>query len=106
MLSSFCIVVYFHFKGPTLHHWQINCGINFKYNYFIKEEALPSSDIIWRTGPEFSLSLPQTVNHDKQITVRDSWMRFTVTRPSVFTWDSWIEELPLKSLPAEGNISF
>ncbi|KAA0059215.1 ribonuclease E/G-like protein [Cucumis melo var. makuwa] len=93
--------------SPTHHAnlWKaeakINCGINFKYNYFIKEEALPSSDIIWRTGPEFSLSLPQTVNHDKQITVRDSWMRFTVTRPSVFTWDSWIEELPLKSLPAE-----
>ncbi|XP_038887525.1 ribonuclease E/G-like protein, chloroplastic isoform X2 [Benincasa hispida] len=76
-------------------------GINFKYNYFIKEETLPSSNIIWRTGPEFSLSLPQTVKHNKQIMVRDSWMRFTVTRPSVFTWDSWIEEQPLKSLPAE-----
>lgn len=94
--------------SPTHHAnlWKaeakIACGINFKYNYFIKEETLSSSDIIWRTGPEFSLSLPQTaVKHNKQIMVRDSWMRFTVTRPSGFTWDSWIEELPLKSLPAE-----
>lgn len=108
VLSSFWIIILFHFKvvNLSLHSWQIACGINFKYNYFIKEESLPSSDIIWRAGPEFSLSLPQTVKHDKQITVRDSWMRFAITRPSVFTWDSWIEELPLKSPPAGGNISF
>ncbi|XP_022968940.1 ribonuclease E/G-like protein, chloroplastic isoform X1 [Cucurbita maxima] len=80
-------------------------GINFKYNYFIKEESLPSS-VIWRTGPEFSLCLPQTVEHNKQIVVRDSWMRFAITRPSVFTWDSWIEELPSKSFPAEDECVF
>ncbi|XP_022135694.1 ribonuclease E/G-like protein, chloroplastic isoform X2 [Momordica charantia] len=92
--------------SPTDHAnlWKaevkIACGINFKYNYFIKEETLPSSDIIWRPGPEFSLSLPQTVKHDKKIMVRDSWMRFGITCPPVLTWDSWIEEIPVKSLPA------
>lgn len=86
------------------------CGVNFKYNYFIKEETWPSCDIIWRSGPEFSISVPLPVQQDKRIMVRDSWMRFDTKRPPAHVWDSWIEEtyLPIKSLisaPARGNFS-
>ncbi|KAF3964959.1 hypothetical protein CMV_010812 [Castanea mollissima] len=48
--------------SPTEHAnlWkaeaQLACGINFKYNYFIKGETQPFCDIIWRPGPDFSLS--------------------------------------------------
>ncbi|XP_062152192.1 ribonuclease E/G-like protein, chloroplastic isoform X2 [Alnus glutinosa] len=76
------------------------CGVNFKYNYFIKEEARPSCDIIWRPGPEFSISVPLPVQQDKRIMVRDSWMMFDTKRPPAQLWDSWIEEtyLPIQSL--------
>ncbi|XP_059449230.1 ribonuclease E/G-like protein, chloroplastic isoform X1 [Corylus avellana] len=75
-------------------------GGNFKYNYFIKEETWPSCDIIWRPGPEFSISVPLPVQQDKRIMVRDSWMRFDTKKPPAQVWDSWIEEtyLPIQSL--------
>lgn len=85
-------------------------GGNFKYNYFIKEETWPSCDIIWRPGPEFSISVPLPVQQDKRIMVRDSWMRFDTKKPPAQVWDSWIEETypPIQSLisaPARGNLS-
>lgn len=39
-------------------------GVHFKYNYFVREEKVSSSDIIWRPGPEYSLSIP-SVGHKK-----------------------------------------
>lgn len=84
-------------------------GVNFKYNYFIKEETWPSSDIIWRPGPEFSLSVPLNFNQDRKAMVRDSWMKFNPERSPAHVWGSWIEErsLPVQHLisaPIKGNI--
>ncbi|XP_012089615.1 ribonuclease E/G-like protein, chloroplastic isoform X2 [Jatropha curcas] len=82
---------------PTEHAnlWKIevkmHSGVNFKYNYFIKEESRPSSDIIWRPGPEFSLSVPLTIK-DRKIMVRDSWLKFNTERPPPHLWGSWIGE--------------
>jgi hypothetical protein len=86
------------------------CGVNFKYNYFIKGETQPLCDIIWRPGPDFSLSVPLPVEQDKNIVVRDLWMRFETKRPPAHVWDSWIKEtyLPIKPLisaPARGKFS-
>lgn len=76
------------------------CGVNFKYNYFIKEETWPSRDIIWRPGPVFSISVPPPPQKDKRIMVRDTWMRFDTKKHLAQVWDSWIEEtyLPTTSL--------
>lgn len=87
---------------------QIVCGVNFKYNYFIKEETWPQGDIIWRSGPEYSLLVPFKQGRD--VVVRDSWMRFNNKTSPVHLWESWIEEmyLPVKpsvSAPTRGNIS-
>ncbi|KAF5482648.1 hypothetical protein F2P56_003200 [Juglans regia] len=92
--------------SPTEHAnlWKAEvkmaCGVNFKYNYFIKGETWLSHDIIWRPGPEFSISVPLHIEKDKKIIVRDSWMRLDAKRPSAQVWDSWIEEtyLPIQSL--------
>lgn len=87
------------------------CGVNFKYNYFVKgEETWPSCDIIWRPGPQYSISVPQHVEQGQKIVIRDSWMRFDAKRPPVKAWDSWIEEtyLPTQTLipaPAIGKFS-
>lgn len=92
--------------SPTEHAnlWkaevQLACGVNFKYNYFIKGETQPFCDIIWRPGPDFSLSVPQPLEQDKNIVVRDLWMRYDTKRHPAQVWDSWIEEtyLPIKPL--------
>ncbi|KAL6140309.1 hypothetical protein ACLB2K_058609 [Fragaria x ananassa] len=81
---------------------EIAGGVNFKYNYFIKREEWPSCDIIWRPGPELSLSVPLPVKGGK-IVVRDSWMRTTMS--PIHPWGSLIEETyfpiqPLFSAPA------
>lgn len=97
------------FKCSPFFAWQIAGGVNFKYNYFIKREVWPSCDIIWRPGPEFSLSVPLPVKQGGQIVVRDSWMRTTMS--PIHPWGSWIEEtyLPIQllfSAPARGKSSF
>lgn len=89
--------------SPTEHEnlWKaevkIACGVNFKYNFFMKGETWSSGDIIWRGGPEFSLLVP--FNQDRKILVRDSWMRFNTKNSPTHIWDSWIEEtyIPVKS---------
>ncbi|XP_034206647.1 ribonuclease E/G-like protein, chloroplastic isoform X2 [Prunus dulcis] len=97
--------------SPTEHTnlWKaevrISGGVNFKYNYFIKREMWPPSDIIWRPGPEFSLSVPLPVKQGGRIGVRDSWMRPDTTMSPIISWGSWIEEAylpipPLFSAPA------
>ncbi|CAB4274557.1 unnamed protein product [Prunus armeniaca] len=97
--------------SPTEHTnlWKaevgISGGVNFKYNYFIKREMWPPSDIIWRPGPEFSLSVPLPVKQGGRIVVRDSWMRPDTTMSPILSWGSRIEEAylpipPLFSAPA------
>lgn len=88
--------------------WQISGGVNFKYNYFIKREMWPPSDIIWRPGPELSLSVPLPVKQGGRIVVRDSWMRPDTTMSPILSWGSRIEEAylpipPLFSAPARGK---
>lgn len=75
-------------------------GVNFKYNYFIKEDIWPSCDIIWRPGPEFSLSVPLSAKQDREIVVSDIWMGFNTKSPPAHIWGSWMEEeyLPEQSL--------
>ncbi|KAJ8748168.1 hypothetical protein K2173_000576 [Erythroxylum novogranatense] len=84
---------------------EIPSGVNFKYNYYIKDKTCPSADITWRTGPEFSLSVPSSTKQDKKISVRDSWKKFQSESP-VHVWGSWIEETyptvkPLVSAPSK-----
>ncbi|XP_020109787.1 ribonuclease E/G-like protein, chloroplastic isoform X1 [Ananas comosus] len=70
-------------------------GINFKYNYFIKEDKHRSSNLVWRPGPEFSLSIPFTGREDEQIVVRDSWMSTKINRQPIPSWGSWLMEISL-----------
>ena len=94
----------------TFSFQQITCGINLKYNYFIKGDAWPSYNIIWKPGPEFSLSVPIHGKRDREIMVRDLWMRCNARNPSAHTWGSWIEDSyfsaeQLISPSSRGNIS-
>lgn len=85
---------------PNLWEAQVTvpCGVNFKYNYFVREKTWPSCNVTWRPGPEFSLSVPATVKQDRKIMVRDSWTKFNTERSPDHLWGSWIEEryLPLE----------
>ncbi|KAJ6723872.1 hypothetical protein OIU74_008266 [Salix koriyanagi] len=87
---------------PNLWEAQVTipCGVNFKYNYFVREKTWPSCNVTWRPGPEFSLSVPVTVKQDRKIMVRDSWTKFNTERSPDHLWGSWIEEryLPLQPL--------
>ncbi|KAL3573060.1 hypothetical protein D5086_026964 [Populus alba] len=85
---------------PNLWEAQVTvpCGVNFKYNYFLREKTWPSCNVTWRPGPEFSLSVPASVKQDRKIMVRDSWTKFNTERSPDHLWGSWIEEryLPLE----------
>lgn len=76
----------------------VPCGIHFKYNYFIREEIQPSRglkhyhDLIWKPGPEFSLSIPFAGRGNDVIVVRDSWMRTRAQKLPVPSWGSWMVE--------------
>lgn len=70
----------------------------------------PLTDITWRPGPQFSLSIPPPKKQERKILVRDSWMRSKTETWPPHAWGSWIEETnipiqPLVSVQAEGNIS-
>lgn len=98
----------YHPKSPFCAR-QVPCGVNFKYNYFVREKRWPSCNVTWRPGPEFSLSVPATVKEDRKIMVRDSWTKFNTERSPDYLWGSWIEEryLPLEPsncAPTRGNI--
>ena len=89
---------------------QIATGLNFKYNYFIKGKSKSSSDILWKPGPVFSLSVPITVLGDNEIVVRDLWIRSDSQMSSARAWCPWTEETyildqPSISLPVKGIIS-
>lgn len=88
---------------------QIACGLNFKYNYFIKGKGKSGSSgaILWKPGPEFFLLVPPTVHGDAQILVRDSWIRSDSQIPAAHESTHYIEEMyPLEhtrtSLPVKG----
>ncbi|CAK8537720.1 unnamed protein product [Lathyrus sativus] len=92
--------------SPTEHAniWkaesQIAFGLNFKYNYFIKEKSRSSSDIIWKPGPAFSLSVPLTVVEDNEIAVRDLWIRSDFHMSSAHAWSPCTEETYLLKQPS------
>ncbi|XP_057724474.1 ribonuclease E/G-like protein, chloroplastic isoform X1 [Arachis stenosperma] len=84
--------------SPTEHaniwkaEFEIASGLNFKYNYFIKGKSKSSSNVIWKPGPAFSLSLPLTVLGENKVMVRDVWIRTSSHVSSAHTWFPWIEE--------------
>lgn len=92
--------------SPTEHAniWkaesQIAFGLNFKYNYFIKEKSRSSRDIIWKPGPAFSLSVPLTVLEDNEIAVRDLWIRSDFLMSSAHAWSPCTEETYLLKQPS------
>ncbi|KAB2003903.1 hypothetical protein ES319_D11G161700v1 [Gossypium barbadense] len=94
--------------SPTEHAniWvaevKIAGGVNFKYNYFIKGEKQPLSDITWRPGPQFSLSVPPRKKPERKIIVRDSWMSPKSETYLPLAWGSWIEEI---STPIKPSVS-
>lgn len=65
--------------------------MHFKYNYFIREEK-GSSDIIWRPGPEYSLSIPSVGQKKHVIVVKDLWMKTSLAGFSSPSWGSWLME--------------
>ncbi|KAG8087098.1 hypothetical protein GUJ93_ZPchr0010g7225 [Zizania palustris] len=67
-------------------------GVNFKYNYFVREENDSSSDIVWRPGPEFSLSIPSVGWKKHVIVVKDLWMKTSVASIPSPSWGSWLME--------------
>ncbi|CAN1345303.1 Ribonuclease E/G-like protein, chloroplastic [Linum perenne] len=96
--------------SPTEHtnlwraQMKMPCGVNFKYNYFLMKERSNSSDIKWRTGPEFSLSVPSNPKQDRKVLVRDSWMKYNNAMPPAQGWDSWIEDAHLAVCPLPSAI--
>lgn len=60
---------------------------------------MSSSDILWKPGPEFSLSVPLTVLEDDKIVVRDLWIRSDSQMSSAHSWGPWIEETYLLEQP-------
>ncbi|VAI87366.1 unnamed protein product [Triticum turgidum subsp. durum] len=67
-------------------------GVHFKYNYFVREEKNSSNDIIWRPGPECSLSIPSVSQKNHVILVKDQWMETSVAGISSPSWGSWLME--------------
>lgn len=74
---------------------QVPCGIHFKYNYFIKEKGQSFCNIVWRPGPEISISVPLISSGKHMIVVRDSWMKTIIQRPPILSWGSWMIETEL-----------
>ncbi|KAM3190737.1 hypothetical protein ACQJBY_068635 [Aegilops geniculata] len=67
-------------------------GVHFKYNYFVREGKNSSNDIIWRPGPECSLSIPSVSQKNHVILVKDQWMETSVAGISSPSWGSWLME--------------
>ncbi|CAH8261893.1 unnamed protein product [Arabidopsis lyrata] len=71
---------------------KIASGVNFRYNYFLKAGYGSSSDVIWRPGPQFSLSVPSSVNRERKVVIRDSWMSVSSRSQESYVWGSWIDD--------------
>ncbi|TKW09744.1 hypothetical protein SEVIR_6G122200v4 [Setaria viridis] len=67
-------------------------GVHFKYNYFVREEKGSCSDIIWRPGPDYSLSIPSVGRKKQVIVVKDLWMKTSVAGLPAPSWGSWLME--------------
>uniref|UniRef100_A0A0D9X6N7 CBM20 domain-containing protein n=1 Tax=Leersia perrieri TaxID=77586 RepID=A0A0D9X6N7_9ORYZ len=67
-------------------------GVHFKYNYFVREDNDSSSDIIWRPGPEYSLSIPSVGRKKHVIVVKDLWMKTSAAGIPSPSWGSWLVE--------------
>ncbi|CAO2201342.1 unnamed protein product [Urochloa humidicola] len=67
-------------------------GVHFKYNYFVREEKGSCSDIIWRPGPDYSLSIPSGGRKKQAIVVKDLWMKSSVAGLPAPSWGSWLME--------------
>ncbi|KAL6894920.1 hypothetical protein ACP4OV_007540 [Aristida adscensionis] len=67
-------------------------GVHFKYNYFVREEKCSSSDIIWRPGPGYSLSIPSVGQKNHIFVVKDLWMKTSVVGLPSPSWGSWLME--------------
>jgi hypothetical protein len=66
--------------------------VHFKYNYFVREEMGSSSDIIWRPGPVYSLSIPSVGQKKQVIVVKDLWMKASLAGLPTPSWGSWLME--------------
>ncbi|CAH8384889.1 unnamed protein product [Eruca vesicaria subsp. sativa] len=71
---------------------KIASGVNFRYNYFLKAGHESSFDVIWRPGPQFSISVPSAVNGDRKVIIRDSWMSVSAQSRNSYLWGSWIDD--------------
>ncbi|XP_024009676.1 ribonuclease E/G-like protein, chloroplastic isoform X1 [Eutrema salsugineum] len=71
---------------------KIASGVNFRYNYFLKAGYGSSFDVIWRPGPQFSLSVPSSVNRERKVIIRDSWMSVSSESQESYVWGSWIND--------------
>jgi hypothetical protein len=66
--------------------------VHFKYNYFVREEKGSCSDIIWRPGPDYSLSIPSVGWKKQAIVVKDLWMKTSVVGLPAPSWGPWLME--------------
>ncbi|KAF5196923.1 Ribonuclease E/G-like protein [Thalictrum thalictroides] len=87
---------------PTQHLnlWKtqvkVPCGSNFKYSYFIKGDKWTSHDLLWRPGPEYSVSIPVPRKPNENIVVvRDTWMTVQTETIPLNCWGSWLDETSL-----------
>lgn len=94
---SFCTIVSFYFKKSFCSfsiacnlYSQVPNGTHFKYTYFLKNKKTLTGDLIWRSGPQFSLSVPLDNEERKEVLVRDSWMRTRLRRWPNPSWGSWM----------------
>ncbi|WVZ58878.1 hypothetical protein U9M48_009101 [Paspalum notatum var. saurae] len=67
-------------------------GVHFKYNYFLREKKGSSSGIVWRPGPDYSLSIPSVSWKKQVIIVKDLWTKTSVASLPTPSWGSWLME--------------
>lgn len=83
----------------STHLWyaeiKVPNGSYFKYNYFLKNKEPLTDGLIWRPGPEFSLSVPLENKEHEEVVVRDSWMRTKLGRWPNPSWGSWMLDMEL-----------
>ncbi|PIA58643.1 hypothetical protein AQUCO_00500530v1 [Aquilegia coerulea] len=94
---------------PTRHLnlWKtevkVPCGINFKYSYFIIGNKWTTHDLLWRPGPEYSVSIPIPRKQNENIVVvRDTWMTVQTETIPLNCWGSWLDETSLPSTDKHG----
>lgn len=75
--------------------FQVPCGVHFKYSYFMKKGDNSSNNLVWRPGPDFSLSVPNVSKENEVVVVRDSWLRTRIDRLPAPSWGSWMLDLDL-----------